>query len=380
MGKPLPQFWEFKNSASTASTNEATLYIYGDIVTYDLEDWNWPDDVVPNKFKNELNSLGDVQTIHVRINSGGGSVFGAYAIMNLLKSHPAEVITYIDGIAASAATLIAMAGNKIVAALGSILMIHLPATGVWGNVNDLQKAIEVLNTITESMVDVYHAKTGIDKTTIRAMLEKDDWMTGSQAFQKGFVDEVADLEVVAYLSEDKKTAFFNDMGFKLKNIRNKDVLMAMLPMQSKNKTANKQNKKEENVMTLAELQANHPALYAEVLNMGASSDAISQARSEGRTEGITAERERIQAIDSIALPGMEALTNKAKFETGITAEAYAMEIIKAQKEKGIKFLSDAQADAADLDDVPAAGAPQDDEDEEKELLAHAADIAKTIRR
>ena len=151
------QFWEFTNSTSTGSTNEATLYIYGDIMMYDMEWWNWPDDVIPHRFKDELKALGDVNTIHVRINSNGGSVFGAYAIMNLLKTHKATIITYIDGIAASAATLIAMAGDKVVAGLGSIMMIHLPSTSVHGNAEELQKAIEILSTITDSMVDVYHA-------------------------------------------------------------------------------------------------------------------------------------------------------------------------------------------------------------------------------
>jgi len=378
--KDVQQFWEFKNSLK--SDDEATLYVYGDIVTYDLEDWNWPDDVVPNKFKNELNALGDIQTINVRINSSGGSVFAAYAIMNLLKSHPAEIIVYIDGIAASAATLIAMAGDKIIAPIGSVLMIHLPSTGVRGNINDMQKTIDVLNTITESMIDVYHAKTGIDKTTLRVMLDEDSWMTGSQALEKGFVDEITDLEVVAYLSEDKKTAFFNEIGINLKKVRNKDVLMAMLPSHPKNKSTNVQNKKEEYVMVmnLAVLQANYPDIYTEVFNMGmthgTSPDTISQARNEGRTEGIAAERKRIQEIDNIALPGMEALTNKAKFETCITAEAYAMELIKSQKEQGVNFLNASKADAiaAGLDGIPAAGEQFNNDDAEVDALL--ASLAK----
>ena len=384
-------FWEFKNNASTSEANEATLYIYGDIVTYDLDRWNWPDDVVPNKFKDELNALGNVDTIHVRINSGGGSVFAAFAIMNLLKIHKARIISHIDGIAASAATLIAMAGDRIIAALGSIMMVHLPSTIVWGNANDFQKAIEVLNTITESMVDVYHAKTGIDKAEIRTYLNNDEWMTGAQAYEKKFVDEVTELEVEAFLSEDKKTAFFNNVAVPLEKMCNKDVLMAMLPQRPQNKPAEvkpaevvNHSKKEDKSMTLTDLQAKHPALYAEVLNLGiaqgASSEAIVQAKTEGRTEGIAAERERIKAIDARILPGFESLANKAKFETGITAADYALEVLEAQKQKGISFLNDAKADAKELEDVPSACAPQDDEAEEKALLAYAAEVAKNIVR
>jgi ATP-dependent Clp protease protease subunit len=109
-----------------------------------MGNWNFPDDVVPNKFKDELNDLGDVSTINVRINSGGGSVFAAYAIMNLLKAHKARIIVHIDGIAASAATLIAMAGDKIISALGSVFMVHLPSTWAWGNSNEIQKTIDAL--------------------------------------------------------------------------------------------------------------------------------------------------------------------------------------------------------------------------------------------
>ena len=391
MNEKKQQFWEFKNSIGTDNSKEATLYIYGDIMMYDMEWWNFPDDVIPHRFKDELKALDDVNTIHVRINSNGGSVFGAYTIMNLLKTHKATIITYIDGIAASAATLIAMAGSKIVAGLGSVMMIHLPSVTVHGNTNDLQKAIEILGVITETMVDVYHAKTKIDKSEIRTLINSDEWMTGLQAKEKGFVDEISDIEVVAHLSDDGQTAFFNDIGIPLKKVRNKDALMALMPVHPKNKSVQTETKKKEaTIMNLAELQANHPALYAEVVNTAISqaqnlnTEALASAKEEGRTighsEGVTAERERIKAIDARILPGLESLANKAKFETGITAAEYALEVLEAQKEKGINFLNAAKEDAKPLDGVPAAGAPQDNSAEEDALLAHVAEVAKTIKR
>lgn len=369
------QFWRFENS--TIGSNEATVYIYGEILNYDLGEYNYPDDVVPNKFKNELNALGDVNTIHVRINSGGGSVFASYAIMNLLKSHKAQIITYNDGIAASAATIIAMAGDKIVTALGSVWMVHLPSTWAWGNADDLQKTINVLTTITESMLDIYHARTGIDKAELLKMLHADTWMTGTQALEKGFVDEVTDLEVVAYLGEDKQTAFFNGLNINLDKVRNREVLAGLLqnaPPKSKllpqvQTPKNAQatppptpavaNKIEGvQIMNLEDLKAKHPDIYNQAVN-------------EGKVQGIQAERERIKAIDDMALAGMEELTNKAKYETGIAAADFAMELIKAQKQKGVAFMNEAKADAAELDKVGAAGAPQKSTaDEENELLAH----------
>ena len=380
-------FWRFENSAS--SGNEATLYIYGDIVLYDMEWWNWPDDVIPHRFRQELTDLGDVDTIHVRINSGGGSVFGAYAIMNLLKGHKAHIITYNDGIAASAATLIAMAGDKIVAALGSLWMVHLPETEVRGNVNVLQKGIDILKTITESMIDVYHARTGIEKAEVEKMLNEDTWLTGAQALEKGFVDEVAGLRVEAYLNEDKTSAFFNGLTIDLADVCNKEAFVAMLPTKALHKPdgaapaapVNMSHPEpaageptpqniEEVIMTLEELKAKYPDIHKAAFDEGAA---------QGVTNGITDERARIQEIDDMALPGMETLTNQAKFETGITAGEYAVEIVKAQKKKGADYLSSAQADAAEAGEVPPAGAPQDDAAEESALLAHAAEHAKNLR-
>ena len=381
------EFWRFENNAQGAGASEdseATLYIYGDICAYDWGDWNSPDDVVPNKFKDELGNLGDVSTIHVRINSGGGSVFGAYAIMNLLKSHKAKVISHIDGIAASAATLVAMAGDRIIASVGSIVMVHLPSTFVWGNVNDLQKAIDILKTITESMVDVYHAKTGIEKDTLRELLGKDEWMTGTQAFEKKFVDEVADFEVQAYLSEDKTTAFFNNVSVPMEKLRNREMLAAMLPVNNKPQFKPKTGQPQEEgfVMNLADLKAKHPETYAAAVKEGAAQGVPAEAVNQAREEGIKAERERIKAIEECAPHGMEELTAKAKFETCITAEQYAVEVLKAQKGKGPEYFAMAQKDAKGLDEVPNAEAPQGgDEDAELDaLFASTAESAKNIVR
>jgi hypothetical protein len=175
--------------------------------------------------------------------------------------------------------------------------------------------------------------------------------------------------------------------------------MALLPSSPQNKQPTEiQNHKEIEDMSVSKSMVNHSTSHLvtprisypttgcteipKIITsqaLGSTSDDITTARNEGYAQGVTAERERMKAIDNIALPGMEAITNKAKYETGITAEAYAVEVIASQKQKGITFLNNVQADAAELDDVTAAGAPQTDEDEEKELLAYAAEIAQTIR-
>jgi len=391
LSKNTKQFWNFvRNSADSGS--EATLYIYGDIVASDWGEWGYSDDVVPSKFRDELNEMGDVATINVRINSGGGSVFGAYAIMNLLKAHAARIIVHIDGIAASAATLIAMAGDKIIAALGSVFMVHLPSSLAWGNAIEMQKQIDVLNTITDTMVDVYHAKTGIDKTEIKKMLDEDTWMSGSEAKEKGFVDEVEKKEVSAYISADAGTVVFNGLDLKLDGFRNKERIVAMLtsksgiPVQNEaTRNANissTEKHKEENAMNLAELQAKHPQIYAEAVNVGKAQAEASQVTeiANAVADAVSAERARIKDIYDMSVPGTEAVSTKAMFETGITAAEYAVDMMKAQKQKGAEYLANAKDDAKELDDIPAAGARQDDASEEESLLAHAAEVAKTTNR
>ena len=120
-------------------------------------------------------------------------------------------------------------------------------------------------------------------------------------------------------------------------------------------------------MTLEELKAKYPDIYTAAVN-------------EGVAQGTQAERNRIQEIDNMALPGMDALTNKAKYETGVTAGEFAVELIKAQKQKGVNYLNKAQEDAAPLSTVPAATAPQsDDAQEEQALLAKTGERANTLR-
>ena len=131
-------------------------------------------------------------------------------------------------------------------------------------------------------------------------------------------------------------------------------------------------------MNLADLKAKHPEIYAAAVNEGVAQASSSESITQARNEGMAAERGRIKAIDDMALPGMETLTNKAKYETGITAEMYAVEIIKAQKERGTNFLAAVQKDAKELDGVDASGSPQDDKGEEDSLLAHLDKEAQNI--
>lgn len=134
--------------------------------------------------------------ITVRINSGGGIADEGVAIYNSLKSHSGRVTIYVDGIAASAASIIAMAGDKVVMRAGSIMMIHDPMMLAIGNAADMEKSKQALDAIGDSMADIYAAKTGRKAAEIRAEMRDELWLTPAQAKDKGFADDEEDGDTV----------------------------------------------------------------------------------------------------------------------------------------------------------------------------------------
>ena len=190
MGKLL----DFKNTDRSfkirnVSNNKAEIIIYDEIG----ENW-WGEGVSAKSFSEELNALPDsVNLIELRINSPGGSVFEGYTIYNRLKQHKAEVHAYIDGMAASIASLIMLAADKVFMGETAQVMIHKPLAGVWGNSKDLETMIERLDSIENQLIKVYRNKTGLDFYELETMLEAETWFTPEEALANGFVDEVIDL-------------------------------------------------------------------------------------------------------------------------------------------------------------------------------------------
>lgn len=140
----------------------------------------------------------DVDVINVRINSPGGLVFDGYAIYNALVAHKATVVVHIDGLAASIASVIAMAGDEIIMAENAQLMIHLPTVGVRGQSKSLRDQADVLDQLTASITDIYIARTGLTKEVVQDMMTKETWMNASMALEKKFVTKIgAKLKVAA---------------------------------------------------------------------------------------------------------------------------------------------------------------------------------------
>ena len=163
---------------------ERVLHLNGTIAE---ESW-FDDDVTPQLFKEEL-FAGDGD-ITVWINSPGGDCVAAAQIYNMLMDYKGKVTVKIDGIAASAASVIAMAGTKVQMSPVSMLMIHNPMTVAYGDSAEMQKAIEMLASVKDSIINAYEIKTGLSRTKLSHLMDAETWMDANKAVELGFADEI----------------------------------------------------------------------------------------------------------------------------------------------------------------------------------------------
>lgn len=178
-------------TAKALSPGEGELLLFGSIG----EDW-FGEGITDKSFNEALQTLGNVNTIRLRINSGGGDVFDATAIYNMLVKHGANVIVEIEGVAASAATLIAMAGDEIHISENAHFMIHAASGVAWGNAEAMRQYLKLLDDADHQIRLTYSARTGIPVDELVEMMDHDNWMTAQEAFDLGFVDVLDELKSV----------------------------------------------------------------------------------------------------------------------------------------------------------------------------------------
>ena len=185
----MKKFWKWKNQTVTnqetqEQTLERTLFLNGTIAE---ESW-FDDDVTPQLFKDEL--MSGSGNITVWINSPGGDCVAAAQIYNMLMDYKGDVTVKIDGIAASAASVIAMAGTKVLVSPVSMLMIHNPMTAAFGNSDEMQKAIEMLGSVKDSIINAYEIKTGLSRAKLSHLTDAETWMDANKAVELGFADGI----------------------------------------------------------------------------------------------------------------------------------------------------------------------------------------------
>ena len=297
--------------------NEAEILLYDMIADFDNEKWHITS---AKSFIDKIKALGDVKKINLRINSVGGDVFEALAIYNYLKSHKAKIHVYIDGLAASAASVVAMSGKKITMPSNAMMMIHNPSGGVYGNAEDMRDTAEILDKIRDSIANVYITRTGLEREKINSMMDAETWLSAQEAKDMNFCDEISEPIQIAAKADSE-------------SIR-RELLLHYLDNDTANSKEEAKQMPESTQVTQAritnteDLMREYPDLVKGIID-----------------SAVKNERERLRVLDSLNAPGREAIINKAKYEEPKDARDIAIEILQADKNNSVlnAMKQDAQA-------------------------------------
>lgn len=366
-GTQTVKFW---NIASTGD-DSGEILLYGDVVSRQPVDW-WTGEpepglyIAPESFLEDLAAVKDKSAITIKINSCGGDLYTGIAIHNAIKGLSGTKTVIIDGIAASAASVIACAGDDVQVYPGSMIMIH----GVSGflmnyyNLTDLKKLQKDFDASERAIAEIYHAKTGIAVDQLRSMMTRETWMVGQEAVDNGFANTLIEDEgPAAALSADKKVLLVAGIRHDVSAFRripgaipvNNSITTAPA-VGDENKPGNKPtNQKEVKPMTAAELRAQHGDIIAQIER---------EAAEAARTTAIAEERARLQAIEEIeATVGDAQLIADAKYgEKPMTAEQLAFAAMKKQAALGSKHLNDVKLDNNDSGAAAVGAAPNGGEE------------------
>jgi len=284
--------------------NSADMILYGTIGSDE-----WWDDICDKTFKEDIANLGEVENINLHINSPGGSVFAAVAIANTLKNHKAKVTAYIDGLAASAATIITSACDVVKMPKNALFMIHNPLTWAYGNKQELEKTGILLDKVKDSILETYLAKAK-DKTKeeLSALMDEEKWFNAEEAKEYGFIDEiVGEMERPQNVNN---LLIVNSLAFDISKFKN---------FPNSRPAVSPKNIKDE--MTVEKFKNSYPEIYQEILN-----------------QGIISERKRIQEIEDLDVAGYNEIINTAKFNEPIDAANLALKILNLKKLKNKNTL------------------------------------------
>lgn len=347
------------------SDTSAEILLYDEIADWDSDDWGC---MSAKGLINKIKALGSVKDITLRINSVGGDVFEAQAMYSYLKSHPANITVRVDGLAASAASVVAMAGDKVIMPSNALMMIHNPAGGVWGEADDMRDTAEILDKVRDTIANVYVARTGLEREKVLSMMDSETWLTASEALELKFCDEVEENVAIVALAVHGGTIFRSGFGFS----RVDERLSAKIPANTiKIKPApatdseKKEDKTEMEIKNVADLEKNCPEIAEEIRNT---------ASEDGYNRGVQAERERLKALDSLNAPGREAIIAKAKYDDPKDARDIAIELLQATNAQA--QLNALHQDAGAVNDAlpPAKDTPTTQADEQAAIQAIANEL------
>lgn len=335
---------------------EAELNMYGEVVSERPRDWdgNPVQDgyIVASELLADLDELRTKSNITIHINSVGGDLYAGVAIYNRLKELPANITTINDGLAASAASLIFQAGDTRKVNAGSNLMVHQAMGFLFGyyQLPDLQQVSRQLRAANNTAIAIYAEASGRDKDAIKRMVDAETWLTGQEAVDAGLADEViGDEEDIAMsLSGDGKHIIVNGVQLSTHGMHNLPAGLLVMPanliQSNAEKSADDKNFLEGGnpmeIKNIEELKAAYP-------------DLMEQARAEafdaGKADGVAAERERLQGIESIENSIQDKdLIHDAKYgDAPLNAEQLAFKALQKQSALGVTMLQDLKQDTED---------------------------------
>ena len=358
LGFKVPADLKPYNIVTNDDTDSAEVNMYGEVVSNIPINW-WTGEkveglyIVLSDFLNDMESLKNKANVTFHINSPGGEVFAGVAIYNRMKEFKGNVTTVVDGLAASAASIIAQGGKTRKVCNGSLTMIHGASSLLYGyyNANEMKDTLKQINAIDKSIAEIYAATTGQDKEKLASMMSKTTWMSAEDAIANGFADEIVDTgeKVTMSINSQRSLLTVNGVPMSARGLFN---LPECIPVDKVTTGAepddviqNKTTTGGKTKMTLEELMTSEPELVNQIRN-----DAINAEQTRVATavnDAVSAELTRLQSIDEIADKiGDKELINRAKYgEVKMTAGDLALEALKAQKDAGSAFLNQMQADS-----------------------------------
>lgn len=318
----------------------------------------------PKKINDALAEASENEEVTMVINSGGGSVYAASEMYHALKSYNGKVIAEIASIAASAAGFLAMAADEVAIAPPGQFMLHNASSYASGDYREMDKASGMLKAVNASISKAYEIKTELSKEEIKAMMDKETYLTADEAIEKGFADRILFIDEAQDFVADKGSllpkAVIDDMLKRMENGEFKG------PQNSQKEPEIKDDKEKgaDNV-NYEDIKNDHPEIFEKIKN-------------EGRVEGVKEENDRIKNIDAIAQVGMEELINDAKYKEPMNAGELAIKILNKQKEVGQKHIKDVDDDAQALNEVEDKSPDNKKEEEEAQASAKAVEALNGI--
>jgi ATP-dependent protease ClpP protease subunit len=353
--KTIAPFYSFAVRAA-ADGDEPTS---AELLIFDtIGNWEEIGEISAKAFAKSLAELpSSVRRLDIHINSPGGSVYDAQGIYSRLADHRAEKIVYVDGLAASAASIVAMVGHKIYIRSNANMMIHLPMAITMGNEDDHDKSMRALRSITGAMLNTYAKKTGLGRGEIRDMLAAETWFTAEEAVEKGFADEVRGVIKATAVSSTR--AIFNGREFDLSRFRNIPAFDAQQPERTTNMPAkpkeNDEGGEDEQIPTTTP-PPEQPTPPPEPAPPPPPADPAAATTDYAR--GITAERDRVLALQKLDRPATHTIIAAAIKDGKQPSDVFA-ECMDAM-DKASKQTA-RHADARTLDGIPPSDGADGDE-------------------